>query len=201
VTRISRTDAEPDLAPVLGLAVGANARGRRAAACTRIAHRLREEALRVIGFVPAGESVAVAPLLVELGLALCELSGTTVAVIDGNARYPSLPQLARSVKGGAAYSTRWLRGPLALISPTRADRSGEVVPRLARVLIETGEMFGHLLVDLSGFERLGEHATAAACMDAVAIVGRAHHTSERSLHEIAAHLPQDRFLGVVLVES
>lgn len=205
MTRISRTDSvtdvDPALAPVLGLAVGANARGRRAAACTRIAHRLRSDDRRVVGFVPANERTPIAPLLVELGLALCELAGTTVAVVDANARYPSLPHLGRLAKGNAAYSTRWLRGPLALISPTPAERSGEVVPRLARVLIETTEMFGHLLVDLSGFERLGEHATAAACMDAVAIVARAHHTNERALHRLAAHLPHDRFLGVVLVDS
>ncbi|MDX2088905.1 MAG: hypothetical protein SFX73_13695 [Kofleriaceae bacterium] len=184
---------------MLGLAVGANARGRRAAACTRIAHRLRTDGLRVVGFVPADPRVSVAPLLVEIGLALCELAGTTVAVVDANARYPSLPNLAKIAQGSAAYSARWLRGALALISPSRADRSGEVVPRLARVLLETNDLFGHLLVDLSGFERLGEHATAAACMDAVGIVGRAHQTHERTLNKLAAAMPQDRFLGVVLV--
>jgi hypothetical protein len=180
--------------------VGANARGRRVAACTRIAHRLRSDGTRVVGFLPADPRVAVAPLLVEIGLALCELAGTTVAVVDANARYPSLPHLAKIAKGSAAYSTRWLRGALALISPSRAERSGEVVPRLARVLLETNELFGHLLVDLSGFERLGEHATAAACMDAVAIVGRAHRTHERTLRKLVGAMPQERFLGVVLVD-
>lgn len=194
------TGPSPLLTEVLGLAVGANARGRRAAACTRIAHRLRGEGLRIVGFVPADPRVAVAPFLVELGLALCELTGTTVAVVDGNARHPSLPQLARSGRGSATYSTRWVHGALAVVSPSRAERPGEVVPRLARVLLETDDLFGHLLVDLTGFERLGEHATAAACMDALAIVCRAHDTHERAVRRLVDQLPHERFLGVVLVD-
>ena len=72
------------------------------------------------------------------------------------------------------FTTRWLRGSLALLSPPRVERAGEVVPQLARVLLEGADLFAHVLVDLTGFELLGEHASAAACMDAVALVGRAH---------------------------
>jgi hypothetical protein len=52
---------------------------------------------------------------------------------------------------GSAFSTRWLRGSLALLSPPRAERAGEVVPQLARVLLEGQELFAHVLVDLTGF--------------------------------------------------
>jgi hypothetical protein len=74
-----------------------------------------------------------------------------------------------------------------------------VVPQLARVLIDGADLFAHILVDLTGFELLGEHASAAACMDGVAVVARAHHTREQALVDLAQLLPQDRFLGVLLV--
>jgi hypothetical protein len=97
------------------------------------------------------------------------------------------------------FTTRWLRGSLALLSPPRVERAGEVVPQLARALLDGADLFGHVLVDLTGFELLGEHGSAAACMDAVALVGRAHHTRERELLELAQLMPQGRFLGVLLV--
>ena len=56
-----------------------------------------------------------------------------------------------------------------------------------------------MLVDLTGFELLGEHASAAACMDAVALVSRAHRTREQELIELAQLMPAGRFLGVLLV--
>jgi hypothetical protein len=56
-----------------------------------------------------------------------------------------------------------------------------------------------VLVDLTGFELLGEHGSAAACMDAVALVGRAHTSREVELLELARLMPEGRFLGVLLV--
>ncbi len=97
------------------------------------------------------------------------------------------------------FSTRWLRGSLALLSPPKVERAGEVVPQLARVLLEGSDLFAHVLVDLTGFELLGEHASAAACMDAVALVARTHRTREQELVEIARLMPHGRFLGVLLV--
>jgi hypothetical protein len=56
-----------------------------------------------------------------------------------------------------------------------------------------------VLVDLTGFELLGEHAAAAASMDAVALVGNAHRSREQELVELARLMPRGRFLGVLLV--
>ena len=67
------------------------------------------------------------------------------------------------------------------------------------VLLESADLFAHVLVDLTGFELLGEHASAAACMDAVALVSRAHQSRERELVELAQLMPHGRFLGVLLV--
>jgi len=177
-----------------GLRANAQSRADRAveASCVRIARRLRDDGVRVVGFVPSDDEVGVPALLVQMGLALCDLTGGTVAVVDANVRYPGLP-------ASTVFSTRWLRGSLALLTPPHAERAGEVVPQLARALLECTELFGHVLVDLTGFELLGEHATAAACMDAVAIVGQVGTSREADLAQLARLMPRGRFLGVLLV--
>jgi hypothetical protein len=186
----------------LGLALDGPRQGEINAACAQIARRIVGECVRVVGFVPGDDRVAVPPLLVHLGLALCNLTGATVAVVDANVRYPGLPQLNRGLQVDhehSVFSTRWLRGSLALLSPPRVERAGEVVPQLTRVLVDGADLFAHVLVDLTGFELLGEHASAAAGMDAVAVVGRAHRTRERELVALAEMMPHGRFLGVLLV--
>jgi hypothetical protein len=176
--------------------------GELKAACTRVARRLHNERVRVVGFVPAEDTVAVPPILIQLGIALTELTGATIAVVDANVRYPGLGTLNRDQERDSdesVFSTRWLYGSLALLSAPQVESAGQVVPQLARVLIDGSDLFAHVLVDLTGFELLGEHASAAACMDAVALVGRAHHTRERDLLELARLMPHGRFLGVLLV--
>ena len=130
---------------------------------------------------------------IQLGLALCEADRRDGR---GRRRERALPRARRRWPRASAtdhddsvFSTRWLRGSLALLSPPRVERAGEVVPQLARVLLEGADLFAHVLVDLTGFELLGEHGSAAACMDAVALVGRAHHTREQELVELAQLMP------------
>jgi hypothetical protein len=195
-------DNEDAVLSELGIATGAQRTGELRAACTKIARHIHGQRIRVIGFVPADDQVAVPPLLIQLGLALCDLTGATIAVVDANVRYPGLAMLNRGRTADhdeSVFSTRWLRGSLALLSPPRVERAGEVVPQLARVLIDGADLFAHILVDLTGFELLGEHASAAACMDGVVVVARAHHTRENNLLELAQLMPRGRFLGVMLV--
>ena len=186
---------------LLGIAVSAPA---HRAECVRIARQLRDSGARVIGFVPSDDQVSVPAALVHLGLALCDLTGGTAAVLDANVRFPGLAELAPVAEKAPAlastvFTTRWLRGGLALLQPARAEHAGEVVPQLARALLEGQELFGHLLVDLTGFELVGEHGSAAACMDAVALVGRARVTRDVDLVRLVPTLPRGRFLGVLLV--
>ena len=193
--------AESDDAVLASLGIEAND-GDVKAACARVARRLHAERIRVIGFVPADDQVAVPPILIQLGIALTELTGATIAVVDANVRYPGLGSLNEGKatdSDDSVFSTRWLYGSLALLSAPQVERAGEVVPQLARVLLDGAELFAHVLVDLTGFELLGEHASAAACMDAVALVGRAHHSREHELMQLAPLMPHGRFLGVLLV--
>lgn len=194
-----RADSDDAVLASLGIEVDS---GELRAACARVARRLHGDRIRVVGFVPAGDHVAVPPVLIQLGIALNDLTGATIAVVDANVRYPGLSALnegKQTDSDDSVFSTRWLRGSLALLSPPHVERAGEVVPQLARVLLDGSDLFAHVLVDLTGFELLGEHASAAACMDAVALVGKAHHTRERELAELAQLMPRGRFLGVLLV--
>ncbi len=193
---------DEDLLASIGIALDGAPLGELQAACARIARRIRGERLRVVGFVPSDDQVAVPPVIIHLGLALGSLTGATVAVVDANVRYPALAQISRGERtdhDDSVFATRWLRDSLALITPPRVEQAGAVVPQLAKVLLEGSDLFAHVLVDLTGFELLGEHASAAACMDAVAVVGRAHRTRERELVELARLMPHGRFLGVLLV--
>jgi hypothetical protein len=194
-----RADSDEAVIASLGIEVDS---GDLRAACSRVARRVHGDRIRVIGFVPADDQVAVPPVLIQLGIALTELSGATIAVVDANVRYPGLGALnegKQTDSDDSVFSTRWLYGSLALLSAPHVERAGEVVPQLARVLIDGADLFAHVLVDLTGFELLGEHASAAACMDAVALVGRAHHTRENDLVGLAQLMPHGRFLGVLLV--
>lgn len=186
----------------LGIAIGEERSGELKAACAKIARRIHASGLRVIGFVPGDDQVAVPPVLIQLGLGLCDLTGATIAVVDANVRYPGLGALNRGREADheeSVFSTRWLGGSLALLSPPRVERAGEVVPQLVRALTDGADLFAHVLVDLTGFELLGEHASAATCMDGVAIVARAHLTHEQQLIDLARLMPRGRLMGVLLV--
>ncbi len=172
------------------------------AECTRIARRLLIEGTKVIGFIPVRDDVAVPSVAIQLGLSLVELSGATAAYVDANVRFPALAAMSEGAPPpgpNEVFSTRWLKGSLALLTPYKAERAGEAVPALASLLLEGTGLFEHVLVDLTGFDRLGEHASAAACMDGVVLVGRAHKTREKDVLSFVGEMPKSRFLGVLLV--
>ena len=188
----------------LGIHVASGDRDSEAhAECVRIARRLIVGRRKVIGFVPARADVAVPPLAIQLGLALVELSGATAAYVDANVRQPALSELAANEptenEGTSLFSTRWLSEALAVLTPGKTEHPGEAVPALAALLINGSRLFSHILVDLTGFDELGEHASAAACCDGVILVGRAHRTRERDILQFMNEMPESRFLGVLLV--
>ena len=176
------------------------------AEAVRIARRLHANRQKVIGFIPATDKVAVPPVALQIGSALVELTGATVAFVDANVRYPAMADLAIEAAPDEIsrpehklFQTRWLRGSLAVLTPAGTEEAGEAVPALARLLLDGTDLFEYVLVDLSGFEVLGEHASAAACMDAVLLVGKAHKTREKHLLQFLGEMPASRFLGVLLV--
>ncbi len=178
--------------------------GELAGACARIARKLRDDRRRLVGFLPADDETAVLPVLVHLGLALAELTDLPVALVDANIRHGGLSALVEGTTVTAAdavYAERIVRGRLVVFTAQHAAPPGQVGPQLVRLLRTEAQRFGHMLVDLTGFDRLGEHTAAAAALDGAAIVARTHHTHERGLAELAAFVRRDRFLGVILIGS
>lgn len=172
------------------------------AECIRIARRMHLSGNKVIGFIPATALVAVPPVLIQLGIALTELTGSTIGVVDANVRWPGLAGLAGDAatdSDDSVFKTNWIRGSLALLSPPRSEQAGEAVPQLARLLLSGCDLFAHVLVDLTGFDLLGEHASAAACMDSVVLVARTLKTREQHLLTMQKAVPRNRFMGVLLV--
>ncbi|MCG8420505.1 MAG: hypothetical protein MJE77_21430 [Proteobacteria bacterium] len=172
------------------------------AECIRIARRMHLSGNKVFGFIPAADDIAVPPVMIQLGIALTEITGSTIAVVDANVRWPGLAGLAEGHEpdsDDSVFKTNWVRGSLALLSPPRSERAGEAVPQLARLLLEGCDLFANVLVDLTGFDLLGEHASAAACMDSVILLARTRKTRERHLLMMRDAMPKNRFMGVLLV--
>jgi len=186
-----------------GLSVAADAEVRDE--CIRVARRLRVSGGKIFGLLPAGNDVAVPPIGVQLGLALTEVSGATIAFVDANLRWPAISAIldgdvadGGGRAGDAAYATRWLRGTLALLTPPRAGAAGAGLPQLAQLIQHSTELFEHVLIDLTGFRKIGEHLAAIEMCDSVIVVARAGRTREdvflRVRHELGRQL-----LGVLLV--
>ena len=170
--------------------------------CVRVAQRIRQTGKKIIGMVPTSSEVAVPPIAVQIGLALVELSGATVALVDANVRWPAFSSLAAEevrTQDEMIFATRWLRGSLALLTPPRAWDPGAGVPQLARVITQGSELFAHVLVDLTGFELVGDHLAAVELVQSIMIIARAGRTKESELLRLQHDLPSGKNLGVLLV--
>jgi Mrp family chromosome partitioning ATPase len=176
------------------------------AECVRVARRLQHAGRKIIGLHPSSPDVGVPAIAVQLGLALAEVTGGTIAFVDANLRWPAISKLAESAPAPgdeaddqSGFATRWLRGSLALLTPRRAGQAGAGVPQLARVIQHGAELFAHVLVDLTGFKKLGEHLAAIEMCDGVLVVSRAGRTREDELLRLNHELPASHNLGVLLI--
>jgi hypothetical protein len=173
------------------------------AECSRIARHLLHARRRVIGLLPATVDTAVPPIAVQLGLAVVELSGTTVAVIDSNVHWPALSRLVEDAPqredDEAFFATRWLRGSLALLTPPQAGEAGAGLVELERAMRHGRELFAIMIADLTGFDLLGEHLAAMHLVEGVVVVARAGGIDEKTLLRRIDEIPPERRMGVLLV--
>ncbi|MBI4508370.1 MAG: hypothetical protein HY698_01960 [Deltaproteobacteria bacterium] len=171
------------------------------AECMRIARRLRQHRARIIGMLPASADVAVPPIALQLGLAFMELTGATIAVVDANVRWPAFSSLVSGepvTPDESLYATRWLRSSLAVLTPPHPGDAGAGLPELARMLRGKMDLFAYVLVDLSGFDVLGEHLAAVDCVEGIIVVASAGRTTSDQLLRLQRELPASRHLGVLL---
>jgi hypothetical protein len=169
--------------------------------CIPAARRIVQARRAVVGLLPASEKVGVPALGVQLGLAIVDVTGAPAAFVDANVRWPAISQIAvgtRPDDDESMFATRWLRSTLALLTPPRAGAAGAGLPQLARVIQRAGEIFAHLLIDLTGFKKIGEHLAAIEMMDGVVVVARAGITREDELLRLNHELPGHANLGVLI---
>ncbi len=169
--------------------------------CIPVARRIHKAGRRVVGLLPASGDIGVMAVGVQLGLALVEVANATAAYVDANVRWPAISQIAlgrHPDDDESLFATRWLSEAFALLTPPRVGDAGAGLPQLARVIQTGGELFGHILVDLTGFKKLGEHLAAIEMMDTVVVVARAGVTREDELLRLDHELPRELAFGVLL---
>jgi hypothetical protein len=169
--------------------------------CVAVARRIKESGRRIIGLLPASNDIGVTAIGVQLGLSLVDVTGTTAAYVDANIRWPGISRIAVGESASddeSMFATRWLRGQLALLTPPQAGEAGAGVPQLARVIQHSIELFSHVIVDLTGFKKLGEHLAAIEMMDGVIVVAHAGRTTENELLRLNHEMPRHLHLGVLL---
>ncbi len=182
--------------------------------CLRAAQRLRRSGCVTIGLLPASSEVGVVGAGVNLAIALAELTGSTIGYVDANMRWPALAPIAGEIGReheeesdphvDAPFSTRWLRGDVALLlprrqTPGRFGHAGAGLVALSRLLVSANELFARSLVDLTGWKRLGEHLQAFSLLDGVMVVAQSGLTTEDELLRLNHEIPPDRNLGVLLL--
>jgi hypothetical protein len=199
---VSRVDHQRDVTlEALGIRLDDAAALALRTDCIPVARRLVKASKKVIGLLPASGRVGVTNVGVQLGLAMIEVSAATAAYVDANVRWPAISQIAignRPDDDESLFATRWLSEAFALLTPPRKGDAGAGLPQLARVIQTGGELFSHILVDLTGFKKLGEHLAAIEMMDAVIVIARAGLTREDELLRLSHELPPHLAFGVLL---
>lgn len=163
------------------------------AALARVASVLRRRRVRSLGLLPAADDVGVPGVALQAALAIAEVSAEPVGVVDPTGTW--LDAVGRPDAEGPAVAR--VAELVALIALPR--RPGSVAPALAKLLRTDARAHAHLVVDLSGLERTGDHVEAFSLVDGVAVVARAGRTTFAQLDRASAQIPGDKDLGVLLV--
>jgi hypothetical protein len=83
------------------------------------------------------------------------------------------------------------------MTPRAPGLATALVP-VRSVVAQEAPPFGHVLVDLTGLDRIGAALEACDALDGVVLVARAARTTRREVLRWLRDLPADRLLGVVL---
>lgn len=164
-------------------------------AVDHVARALRERGVHTLGLIPADDDAAVPPVAVHLARALVARGAASAAILDASGSWCSGDPAADAPDG--VLVTR-IDPDLALISPRR-HAPGRALGRVRGIVAKHGPSYAHLLVDLTGFDRLGEEPAACDLLDATIIVVRSGRTRAPRLVRRARGIPDERFLGALLV--
>lgn len=167
--------------------------------CTRVAGLILDRGCKLVGLLPAGREVAVPAVALQVARALVDLTGSPVAVVDAAGTWPAASPIREEQRSAPSlFATAWLVENLAVLTPKSFDIGG-MLRKLEAALDDEAALFGHLVVDLTGFEGMGEHAAAMGALDAVALVARAGKTTDDDIVRWMREIPREHNLGVLLV--
>jgi hypothetical protein len=132
---------------------------------------------------------------------MAKLASKPTAVIDAQGTWlRTHPEPAAEAEAGGIFTTLPFGAHVSWLSPrTRRMEAGSALLPLRIFLRQEDSPFGHVIVDLTGLDQLGEHLDAAALLDGVALVARAGRTKAPVLERWMRELPADRNLGVLLI--
>ncbi|MCB9587383.1 MAG: hypothetical protein H6718_18425 [Polyangiaceae bacterium] len=167
----------------------------------RAARKLRTLGLKTIALIPSDDRVAIPPVAIQLALALSHAAEQTVNVLDANTRHPALSGLASKLEERTqrrGFVTTWIADRVTVTTPP-SRLAGLNLVELEETLDRDRQRYGCVLIDFTGFEKLGEHVRAYQIVDGVLIVARTGKTKERDLLARHAEVPDEKALGVLLI--
>jgi hypothetical protein len=166
--------------------------------CARIARDLRVWEVRALGILPADDGVAVPAVALAIARALAVQGTRPVGVLDAGGTWPCAAAL-RALRPASATPEEdpgpaWAEENLAvLLGPPAADGA------LAAIRATVGaRRYEHLVVDLTGAGRRGEHLEACGALDGLVVLARLGRSRVRPIVRALGALPAGAALGVLL---
>jgi len=138
----------------------------------------------------------------HLGLVLADACQGAVCYIDGNSRWPALTALTPFAEKNSpldGYALTWIADFFVVMTPVGIRKQRLELNLLDKTLGDDCEGYAHVLVDLTGFDRLGEHWLAYDMMDGVLLIAKAGVTTEQDIIRCHKEIPKSRDLGVLVV--
>lgn len=168
-----------------------------------IARKIVQYERQVIGLWPVDDSIGIPSLALQIALALADYSSTTVSFIDANVRWPAgramLEEKEASLSENSSYFTFWLRGMVAFLLPKVIGGAGEGYAILKRTIAESRDLFGYILVDMTGFDYVGDHLSVMELLDGVTLVAAKAKTIEDDILELQQDIDPELMIGTILV--
>ena len=167
------------------------------AECARLARLVHASGASTLGLAPAWDDVAVAGAAVKIARSLASARRRPVIVIDALGSWgPAATTTAETADDGGEVPT-WLLGDLGVIT-LRAPHPSLALPCLRACVARRRATHTTLVVDLTGFDQLGERPAAFDLLDAAIVVARSGRTTTRQVRDALRDVPEGRALGVLL---
>jgi hypothetical protein len=171
------------------------------AAATRIARHIARARARTVALLPIDGRQPLdnrlAPVLLRLAEALLGFAEGNVAIVDTWRTWP----WGEAVEWGqtAAHRSRWLRPRILEIAPVPCGDGLAAAVALENALAARPDGLMTTLVNLGGYAARGAVPSALRLADGAMLLVSTRHTRQRALENVAAHVPDGKLLGAILI--